>query len=79
MLNTHTVPNSFSDVDECINNPCQNTGNCTNKPGSYECYCIDGFEGKNCEKGKKISCPLVYVRSCFLSFINAFVIILLLI
>lgn len=43
--------NSMTDIDECVGDPCLNSGNCSNTPGSYKCECIKGFEGKNCEKG----------------------------
>ena len=41
----------MTDIDECVGDPCLNSGNCSNTPGSYKCECIKGFEGKNCEKG----------------------------
>ena len=37
------------DVDECLTNPCQNGGVCTNSIGSYLCTCAVGFTGVNCE------------------------------
>lgn len=42
----------FLDIDECKNKPCLNGGTCTNKPGSHECKCVSGYDGKNCENGK---------------------------
>ena len=33
------------DDDECLTNPCHAHANCTNIPGSYNCTCMDGFEG----------------------------------
>lgn len=42
----------FSDVDECINRPCENGGTCVNLPGNYECICPRGFSGPHCEKGQ---------------------------
>ena len=38
------------DVDECATSqPCQNHGTCQNTEGGYECICVKGFEGVNCE------------------------------
>ncbi|XP_068733417.1 uncharacterized protein [Montipora capricornis] len=36
-------------TDECQNSPCQNGATCVNKPGRYECKCIVGYNGKNCD------------------------------
>ncbi len=42
----------FADVNECVTmKPCQNEGACENLPGSYQCTCITGYTGKNCENG----------------------------
>lgn len=43
----------FADVDECVNFPCQRSGICLNINGSYMCKCPDGWEGQNCEFGKR--------------------------
>ena len=32
--------------------PCKNGGSCFNKPGSFECFCRKGYQGKLCEKGE---------------------------
>ena len=42
----------FSDIDECISNPCKNNGNCTDGLNGYICKCIAGFSGDNCETSK---------------------------
>lgn len=44
----------FSDIDECKAGPCLNGGTCSNKPGSYQCACASGFDGKNCENGRQL-------------------------
>ncbi|XP_068717201.1 notch homolog 2 N-terminal-like protein A [Montipora capricornis] len=40
----------FLDIDECLKIPCQNNGNCSTTVGNYTCKCVQGFEGKNCER-----------------------------
>ena len=36
----------ISDIDEClVDPPCNESAECTNTLGSYECTCLDGFEG----------------------------------
>lgn len=38
----------LTDVDECIENPCQNGALCENTYGAYNCNCSYGFGGKHC-------------------------------
>uniref|UniRef100_A0A8C4MWV9 Coagulation factor VII n=1 Tax=Equus asinus asinus TaxID=83772 RepID=A0A8C4MWV9_EQUAS len=40
---------SYTDGDQCASNPCQNGGSCEDQLQSYICFCLDGFEGRNCE------------------------------
>uniref|UniRef100_G3TV86 Coagulation factor IX n=1 Tax=Loxodonta africana TaxID=9785 RepID=G3TV86_LOXAF len=42
----------YVDGDQCESNPCLNGGMCKDDINSYECWCLAGFEGKNCELGK---------------------------
>ena len=42
-------------VDECFNSPCQNNAPCKLTNTSYECTCLDGFLGIDCEIGKAMS------------------------
>jgi hypothetical protein len=38
-----------SDIDECMSDPCQNNGTCTDQINAYKCQCVLGFNGTNCE------------------------------
>ena len=40
-------PPYFTDIDECDTgmNNCDQNANCTNKVGSFECSCKDGYTG----------------------------------
>ena len=49
----------FSDIDECITNPCGQT--CSNTPGSYSCSCNPGFRlvgTTQCEDFDECSAPV---------------------
>lgn len=38
------------DINDCLSNPCENGGNCFDRPNNYTCYCQHtGYEGINCE------------------------------
>ena len=36
---------SFSDIDECLSNPCDANADCKNTIGSFTCKCRNGFNG----------------------------------
>ena len=40
------------DVNDCMPNPCENGGNCTDGVNEYLCTCITGYTGTDCETGK---------------------------
>lgn len=37
------------EADNCTSNPCNNGGKCENLLGGYECNCVEGWTGTNCE------------------------------
>ncbi|KAK3587075.1 hypothetical protein CHS0354_014947 [Potamilus streckersoni] len=37
------------DIDECLNNPCQQSASCHNIAGNYSCNCPSRYTGQNCE------------------------------
>ena len=39
----------FSDIDDCIGEPCNNGGTCQDGVASYTCACPTGFKGYDCE------------------------------
>lgn len=40
---------NFQNLKECSSSPCRNGGVCKDSVGSYECQCVPGFTGDNCE------------------------------
>ena len=42
----------MSETDECSSSPCQNSGACVDKFADYQCTCLNGYTGKNCETGE---------------------------
>ena len=52
MIHSTIVP-LFPDVNECLDNPCKNGATCVNTPGSYNCSCITGWEGLQCQTGRE--------------------------
>ncbi|XP_041479272.1 sushi, von Willebrand factor type A, EGF and pentraxin domain-containing protein 1-like [Lytechinus variegatus] len=44
-----TSPSLCDSFDECLSNPCQYEGTCTNLPNMFTCTCKDGFTGLYCE------------------------------
>lgn len=40
----------------CVPNPCDNGGTCIKWSDSFTCTCASGYNGVNCENGKKQRC-----------------------
>lgn len=38
-------------MDECLSNPCHFGANCSDRINGYECSCLAGYTGTNCETG----------------------------
>lgn len=45
---------NFSDIDECASNPCQNNGTCNDLINQYNCTCVAGYSGYQCQTGNKL-------------------------
>lgn len=41
-----------TDINECLSNPCQNGGTCSNHINSYTCACVLGYTGTNCQTSR---------------------------
>ncbi|KAL0614501.1 Coagulation factor VII [Plecturocebus cupreus] len=46
------TPARSTDGDQCASSPCQHGGSCEDQFQSYICFCLRGFEGRNCETNK---------------------------
>lgn len=42
-----------TDIDDCLPGPCRNHGTCTDLVNDYQCDCVAGFNGKNCENSEQ--------------------------
>ena len=52
---------SLLDTNDCYPNPCLNDGLCTDGVNDYNCTCVPGFVGKNCNcKFKNIKPQYLY-------------------
>lgn len=44
----YSGPTCENDIDECLNQPCDNGATCANEPGSFRCICPPNLTGSNC-------------------------------
>ena len=35
--------------EHCYSQPCLNNGSCVNSADGYQCACVTGFQGQNCQ------------------------------
>ena len=56
---------NFVDINDCADNPCLNSGTCSDGVNSYTCSCITGFTGKDCETSKSLYITVGYGRPKF--------------
>ena len=45
----------FTDIDECLSSPCENSANCSQYLDYFNCTCELGFNGTLCEHSKSPS------------------------
>ena len=43
----------FVEIKECDSSPCAHGATCNDELNGYECKCVAGFQGSNCETGIK--------------------------
>lgn len=41
-----------TDIDDCLPDPCENNGTCTDLINDYHCDCVAGYNGTICENSK---------------------------
>ena len=49
----------LTDTNECGSNPCMNDATCHDEVNAYNCTCVEGYTGYNCETGVYFSDPIV--------------------
>lgn len=42
---------NVSDIDECASHPCMHEGICVDLVDLYNCSCLPGYNGENCQTG----------------------------
>ena len=45
----------YTDINECAPDPCQNSGTCKDLVNGYECTCVPGYDGTNCDNGRNVN------------------------
>ena len=71
MLDLHDL-SSFSDIDECLEDPCHSNATCNNTDGSFICSCNTGYTGNGTTCTSKL---LFYVNtiSVFWYIVNIYI------
>lgn len=54
----------YTDIDDCLTDPCENNGTCTDLVNDYQCGCVTGFNGRTCENSKPFKYVLITNQSC---------------
>ena len=59
---------SFCEIklDQCLSEPCLNGGHCQALTNRYECQCLPGFSGLNCEVGVYKHIELDHIQVFFI-------------
>ncbi|CAL8306823.1 unnamed protein product [Merluccius merluccius] len=42
----------YSEVDQCLSNPCASGATCLSQKGTFTCLCRQGYQGRTCDKEK---------------------------
>lgn len=63
----------LADPDQCLEQPCQNGGNCTDLIKNYSCSCVAGYNGKDCEHIIDMCASKPCVHGTCTGLVNAFV------
>ena len=62
---------NFTELNECVRDPCQNGGTCNDSANGFICLCADGYTGDNCE-GKILLVPssLIFIVQSTMHFLE---------
>ena len=53
--NDHLIRYTFSDINDCLSNPCKNDGVCVDGVNSFSCNCAHGFVGDDCSTSNTLN------------------------